>query len=317
MEVVLPWGSAYGIARTLLAVGLALTLTFSSTESLFPPGVGLPDTPKCEGIGQYGLFCISIGVPLDALRIIGAVCLFVVASGWRPRITAFPHAYITWSAYNAITVPEGGDQIASILSVLLLPVALSDPRKWHWFRLDTDPIPRACPSGRPGSRISTHRIAVSIVALTFAKLQVAGLYFQAGIAKLNEREWLDGTSFYYWYNHDIFGAPQWMYPIFAPIVESDPGVAFLTWSPIILELALATSLLTSLRIRRFLLPAGLALHLGIAVTMGLWSFFCAMAAALILLTVPVGASLRSFYGIQWPERRDEDSGAGKHQMERV
>jgi len=47
-------------------------------------------------------------------------------------ITGALHWYVAYSFINSATVIDGGDHIASILAFLLLPVTLTDTRKWHW-----------------------------------------------------------------------------------------------------------------------------------------------------------------------------------------
>jgi hypothetical protein len=75
--------------------------------------------------------------------------------------------------------------------------------------------------------------------------------------------------------------------VLMPILTNGLGVAALTWGTIMLEFCLAVGLVLSRRWWGHLLVAGLALHLLIALFMGLVSFGMAMAGALILFLRPV------------------------------
>ncbi len=59
-----------------------------------------------------------------------------------------------------------------------------------------------------------------------------------------------------------------------------------TWGTMVLEFCLALGLILPRRRWRPLLLAGLALHAGIGLLMGLWSFALAMAGALVLFLHP-------------------------------
>src|SRR5690606_15652572 len=127
-----PWTNVYGLARSLLALATAGTLLASSSTTLFDAKLG---AHTCEGMSSLGWFCL---VPRDRMALgqgVAIVILLVVASGWRPRLTALPHWWITFSFQVSTTVPDGGDQIASVITLLLLPIALCDRRRWHWGRL--------------------------------------------------------------------------------------------------------------------------------------------------------------------------------------
>lgn len=281
----LPWGNAYGLARTLLALGTAGTLAFSSSATLFRPVVTLGEYPLCQGMTAGGAFCLLPRGQFDLLRWTCVAVLLVVASGWRPRITALPHAYISFSVFSGIAIGDGGDQITWILSLLLALVALGDGRRWHW----QTPRGRAA-DDEPVSRATRGWALLGTSAWFVARLQMALLYFQASVAKLPHTEWADGSAMYYWANNSSFGFPEWIRPLTDFAVYSPVGIAALTWLPVALELALAASPVMSQRARWVLLPLGIAFHLGIAVLMGLWSFALAMWAGLFLLLSPIGHS---------------------------
>ena len=276
--VPIAWGACFGLARTLIALGTAGTLTFSSTDTLFSPVLNHPTAPYCDGVKAVGAFCVVPDGRLTLTKWVCVLVLLIIASGWRPRITALPHWYIAFSFYSSSSIPDGGDQVAAVLTLLLLPVALTDPRRWHW-----SPTPTIGPRAA---------VVCAAVATFLARLQIAGLYFQASVAKLSHQEWADGTAMYYWGSDVSFGAPDWLSPLMHALTDFPPTVVLLTWVPLATEFALSLALLLPPRTRPWLMGAGLALHLGIAVVMGLWSFAFVMFGAILLLCPPIGTDFR-------------------------
>jgi antimicrobial peptide system SdpB family protein len=290
-----PWTNVYGLARTLLAIGTLGTLAFTPPAALFTPALGAPPAPHCDGAAVISLFCVVPDNQLNLARFGGIAVLALVASGWRPRITALPHWWVAFSVQASITIPDGGDQVTAVLTMLLLPVALGDRRRWHW----------AAPTGRDGSQRPA-AVLVAVAAMFLIRLQVAGIYLHASVAKLGVPEWRDGTALYYWVNHPVFGAPGWLRDPLQPLLAYGPTVAALSWGTLALEFALAIGLFLPKRRWQPLLVGGLTLHGGIAVVMGLWSFSLAMFAALILYLRPWERALTPRTAWPWmspPDRR--------------
>ncbi|HUQ34670.1 MAG TPA: sporulation-delaying protein SdpB family protein [Pyrinomonadaceae bacterium] len=270
-----PFTNVYGLSRTLLAVATACTLAFNSTEVLFTPAAGINEVPKCgPGLLSASLFCAVSPAHLEIMRWLCIAVLLVVASGWRPRLTAILHLCVAYSFFISVTVFDGGDQITLVLTVLLLPVALLDGRRWHWANIPNN----------DGARPLAYLVAWS--ALYMVRVQVAAVYFVSGIAKLGQAEWANGTAMYYWLL--TFGrAPRWAvafmsHPIF---------VVAATWGALVLEVALAAAILLPRRRTRPLLYIGIFFHFLIALFFGLWSFSMAMTAALIMYLRPVDEPL--------------------------
>lgn len=280
-----PWGSWLGLARTLIALGTAGTLAFSATDTIFAPVLGRDLAPYCSGIDAISVFCL---VPREQLALVQWICvgvLLLVASGWRPRWTALPHWWIAFSVFNSISISDGGDQTAAVLTLLLVPVCLADPRRWHWQ--GSNDAAKA-----PAGKVAPWRVSIAIVPLVVIKIQVAVIYFQASIAKLGQTEWVEGTSMYYWLIDPAFGPPDWLRPLVMAAVDTPLVLLALTWLPLVIEFALALSLLLPQPVRWALLPFGAGLHLSIALMMGLWSFSLVMVAACVLLLVPIGEDLQ-------------------------
>jgi antimicrobial peptide system SdpB family protein len=112
-----PWSNVYGLARSLVAFATCITLVANDVLLLFKPVVHGPihtETPLIAHFNFFGLLSEN----LELARWIAVVVLAVVVAGWRPRLTALPHWWITWS-FMIVEVPlDGGDQIASNLSFL-------------------------------------------------------------------------------------------------------------------------------------------------------------------------------------------------------
>src|SRR5688500_5023921 len=135
-----PWTTVYGLARTLLALGTAGTLIFNEPGLLFRPGSGVLEYPICQSMWDFGLFC-QFSPFLGLARWVAVAVLLVTASGWRPRWTAVPHWYVAFSFQTSAITLDGGDQVAAVLTLLLLPLALTDKRRWHWQRPEADESP--------------------------------------------------------------------------------------------------------------------------------------------------------------------------------
>ena len=240
------------------------------------PAAGITEFPQCGGIRSIGVFCAAPAPYLELVRWAVSVALVIVASGWRPRITALPHWWIAFSLQANALVIEGGDQVASIWALLLLPVALTDRRRWHW-KEEAEAL-------APSERRTFARVLAGVLLFAI-RIQVAGIDLHAAAGKISVSEWADGTVLYYWLTDPVFGAPRWLWP-FVETVLAHPAVAVVTWSVLVLEIALALGLGVDKRWRGILLALGISFHFGIALLIGLPSFGLAMTAALILYLRP-------------------------------
>jgi antimicrobial peptide system SdpB family protein len=265
-----PWSNVYGVARTLLALGTLGTLLFNGS-ALFEPSPGNPTVPHCAGLGTVSLFChvSTAGLPWARLGCIAV--LIVVAIGWRPRWLCVPHWWIAFSVASSIAVEDGGDQVTAVLTLLLVAVALGDPRRWVWSAAIA-----------PRRRHEDTWRLVALGGRALICLQVAVIYFQSATAKLGVAAWQQGTALYYFLNNASVGAPGWIRPLLEPILRDGAGVEALTYGALVIEFGLFLGLFASRRVRTALLVAGFLLHLSIAVLMGLPSFALAMWGALVL-----------------------------------
>jgi antimicrobial peptide system SdpB family protein len=256
-----------------------LTLLFTSAPDLIFI-VDIEDSKnRCSGLAGLGLFCLGGDDHLQIKQWVSIAVLMGVASGWRPRVTCLPHAYVAVSLFHNISAPEGGDQISSIIALMLVPICLLDRRYWHWSPYDL-------------SRVTTMWSQVCIIGaflgMALIKVQISWLYLQSGIAKLGQTAWLDGTAMYYWTRNGTFGAPAWSRNAVYWLTSQPIFEAGMTWGPIVIEVAAGISLLLHHRLRLIILCAGIYLHLFVGLIIGLWSFSIVMWGCLIFLLIPFG-----------------------------
>jgi antimicrobial peptide system SdpB family protein len=272
-----PWTNVYGLARSLLALSTALTLAFNRTTTLFALGAGGLKPPFCDGMRGSGLYCVVPESRLDLARWVAVALLLLVASGYRPRVTGVIHWWVSFSlSVNALLV-DGGDAAASVLTLLILPVTLTDPRVWHW---------QPCPVATGTHRNDARRL-IALVALTMVRVQVAGIYFHAAIGKFQVEEWRNGTAIYYFATSPVFGASGIVHDIVLAVLVHAVPITLLTWSVLVLEYFLSAALVMPKRFWGVLFWLGIVLHAGIMLIHGLVSFSVIMFAALTLYLRPV------------------------------
>jgi antimicrobial peptide system SdpB family protein len=282
-----PHTNVYGVARTCVALGTLGTLLFTRSEHLFLPAVGIPDAPNCPLVSRAGMFCLAGAQNLHLMRWAAIALLALAASGWRPRITGVLHWYVTFSLFSSAVMVDGGDQACAILALLLLPVTLTDARRWHWQ------APLARPPAADGLLAHRHAAArlVALSCLAMVRLQVAGIYFQAAVSKMKVPEWRDGTAVYYWFTDPWFGFAEPVRSWAMPLLASGLVVSAITWGAMMLEIFLFAALIAERRYRRVLLRLGIAFHAVIALVHGLLSFALGMWGALVLYLHPVDEEL--------------------------
>jgi antimicrobial peptide system SdpB family protein len=287
-----------GLARTSIALGMLGTLLFSSPSDIFLMSVDASSLPRCGSVTRWGLFCLAGVTHLEVARWIAMMILAIVASGWRPRITGLLHWYVATSFYTSCVVVDGGDQAATVLSCLLIPVTLTDPRRWHW-----EPPPM---DGRalspPGQSLASMTVRfIALTCLWAIRLQVAGIYLHAAISKLKVPEWRDGTAVYYWFTDPWFGFAEPVRSLAMPILTNSVMITAFTWGALMLEMFLFTGLVATRRTRAVLLVLGISFHAIIAMIHGLLGFALVMCGALILFLRPVHEEFALLRGaLKWP-----------------
>ncbi|MEZ4363430.1 MAG: HTTM domain-containing protein [Kofleriaceae bacterium] len=273
-----------GVARTVIALGTLGTLLFSRASDILRPAVGFSESPHCASVGKAGLFCLTGADHLELGRWLAVAALLLVASGWRPRLTGLLHWYVVTSLFSSGTLVDGGDQAAVVLTFLLVPITLADPRRWHWSAAPPVSLERTT------ARRALGASALRLLALTCAwalRLQMAGIYFQACVSKLKVPEWQDGTAVYYWFTDPWFGIPEPVRSLVMPLLTNGMVVTAITWGALALEIFLFSGLVATRRTRRALLVLGISFHAMIALIHGLLSFALVMWGGLILFLRPL------------------------------
>jgi len=272
------WYNTYGLARSVLALSLLLTLMINDIGRLLIPLGEINDIYQTAPVSKISLFYL-LGNHSTIAKLIAIGILFVVVSGWRPRYTGVLHWWITFSFATSSRIVEGGDQISEILTLCLIPITLADHRKNHWMN-----------NVKPnwGKSWFSDFLTLFIIG-TFAiiALQISFIYFHASVGKYGSDEWVDGTAIYYWFTNSLFGLSDFWKMILFPILKKPIFITMFTWGTLILEIIMAFGLIVQNdNKRKILLILGLLFHSFIGVFFGLWSFFLAMAGALILYLGP-------------------------------
>ncbi|PJJ59213.1 sporulation-delaying protein SdpB family protein [Hymenobacter chitinivorans] len=269
-----PFTWVYGLGRSLIALGTLITLLLSSPAVLFDQQL-FGKMSLDASLESFNIFFLFGFEHLNYAYALSIVVLLVVISGVFPRYTGILHWIVTYSFFQSGSIVEGGDQIGSIITMLLVPVTLLDGRKNHWIN-----VPQANPN--------YYANFIARGALALIALQMAVLYFHAGIEKMYKLdEWKNGTAVYYFFNDPLFGYPDWMHSIMASALTNAYIVTSLTWGTMIFEVSLFGALFMAPQQRKKLIWLAVGFHLGIALIFGLVSFFCAMAGGLVLYMIPV------------------------------
>lgn len=268
-----PYTNVIGLARSIVALGLLLTLLLNSVDLLvYKTTDSTAIRPMLQGLmTQYNFFTL-LGIKyIWLMKGIAVLVLSTVISGFFPKITSVLHWWIAISFLYFSSNIDGGDQIGAILTLFLIPVMLTDSRKNHWHKIQA-------------KRGAKNIIAISV--LWFIRLQVAVIYFQSSVGKFFVREWADGTAIYYWWNNSVFGMPIWIAPFINYLLSNSFVVSGITYGVLIFELLLFLGLTASIKYRKIMLVVGIFFHFLIIIFHGIFSFFFSITAALILFLYP-------------------------------
>ncbi|MBK7885302.1 MAG: hypothetical protein IPJ81_17100 [Chitinophagaceae bacterium] len=261
----------FQVTRSLLAFATLFTLLFSSSSSLFTHKFF--NTMKLNDalLNKINLFNLVGYEYLYISKIICIIILLLVITGYFHKIISVLHWYISFSLYSSLTIVDGGDQIASIITLLLIPIALCDNRKNTW--------------GMVQSKTGDNSLLffVSNSFLTVIQLQIAIIYLNSGIAKVFIGDWQNGSAYYYWFTHSAFGAPGYLKYLFEGLLSNPIIVALITWGTIIFEIMLFGGLFSSNKnFKNLMFKIGITFHLLIFIIHGLFSFGLIMIGCLYI-----------------------------------
>lgn len=265
-----PSGPPLAMGRTILALATSSEIIFTSNGALFHGAATVTGGARCDGAKAVALWCASDSMTggFTLARVVSITLLAIVISGFLPRWTCIPHWYVTFSLATNMTVPNGGDSIGEIVTLLLIPTCLGDDRSWQWRRRRT-PV-AAC---WRGGAFAAHLVL---------RLQVVIVYADAVVSKLTDPAWRHGIAFYFVVNDPQFGLPRTTASLLRPLIDSHWVIAGVTWSVIGIQAAIAAAVIGRRRARLLALALGICLHLAIIVLMGLPSFGLIMMATLTL-----------------------------------
>lgn len=260
----------FALLRSVLISTTFLTLLFNSTDILLSYS---KEHIECENLVLPTSFCVaqSFSWDIEIIRYIMIFILLIGLLGFFPFITCYFHWYICYSIQNSGLPVDGGDQIATVISFLLIPILMFDFRINHF--------------NKPKKVLNYYQKIISFSFFFIIKLQVCIIYFSAAVGRLKNEEWGNGTALYYFFKDSIFGVPEWEYRLLTPILESKLIIP-ITWSVTILELFIAFNILGTEKSKKIALLLGILLHLGIGFTIGIWSFSIVMIVCLFIYLYP-------------------------------
>ena len=272
------------LARFLLIVGTFITFLCNDTNVLFPD-LSFTRFKPVWVLDHFNIFYLSGPEYITHTKILCTLLLGLALSTRYIFFTTCCHWYISYCFFRFAPLVEGGDQITLILSFFLIPLMF-------WYQKN--------------DHIETHTFTHSIYFLM--KLQVAVVYFVAGVGKFQVEEWINGTIYYYWFNSPLYGAPEIFRELLNPLLLDSIVIFCISWGTMLFEIFLSTSILWGERMGSKLvkiLLCGLSFHFLILLFHGLVSFFFAMAGALVILLLPMNykINLKQPYLFQYLYRK--------------
>lgn len=271
-----PISAVVGLGRSIIALAQASMLMFSDVRGFFVPVGDETLESSCSGfLGQISLFCRMPS--LESAAVVATIVLLIVASGILPRYTCLLHAYVSLSIIGVLALPDGGDLIATNVSLLLAFAFIGDPRLWHW--------------GDGVSRGAVFR-GVSTGAQIAIRVQVAFIYFDSATAKFAVDTWTDGTQMYYVTRQEMFGASGPLGDLVRDLMSVPLFTLASSWGAIAAELAIAALVLIPKKsAARTAIVVSSVLHVLIIAVIGLGSFGLIMIGVVLCA---VGSRLDGF-----------------------
>ncbi|QTY27746.1 sporulation-delaying protein SdpB family protein [Flavobacterium sp. CS20] len=270
-----PYTNIVGLSRSIIALGTLLTLLVNPIYLLFHKRIDgeiiNPLLNPVIPINKFNFFTLFGFENILFMKWLAILILLAVISGYFIKITSILHWWVSISFLYFSSIIDGGDQIATILSFLLIPLCLTDPRNNHWSNIKSYPAPKNL---------------IGIFTIWIIRIQVAIIYYHASFGKFIVPEWMNGTAIYYWFNHSVFGMPLWASHLMNKLLSNYFVISVLTYGAILLEIMLFLSLTASIKYRKRILYFALAFHFFIIFYHGIFSFFFSICAGLILFLLP-------------------------------
>lgn len=263
------------VGRSLLALCTLIAIGFNDPVDLFTPTYALNPLYEQFTFSKISIFYL-LSNHLFFAKFLSVIILLSVIIGLLPRITCFLHWWISYSFAAGSFIFDGGDQIAEILALLLIPILVTDDSFFQWNKKNK--------IRSFGYYKNFHVFAWLLIV----QIQMCVLYFHSSIGKFSLTEWGNGTAVYYWFTDPDVGMPNYLIPFLLPLIKSSWGVMLISWGTLVIEFMLFLSFfIRKPGFNRSVLLLGILFHFSIGMVHGLWSFFFAMAGGLILYLSPI------------------------------
>lgn len=254
-----------GLARSILALATLFVIIFNDLDAIL----------SIEGF-RFNFFTVF---NLFWAKLASILILITVIIGWKPRFTAILHFWISFSLFNRMLYPEGGDRISVIITLLLIPILLFDNRKNHW--INEVSTKKELSFSEQCINIFNHFIYTTL------RFQICIIYLISGISKpFLEETWIQGTAIYYYLSSPIFGYSNWQSGIIELLLNNPYLLLMITWGTILFEVSIAFCLVASKKYYKYFLIGGITLHFLIFLVQGLSTFFLVMTGALFIYLGP-------------------------------
>lgn len=250
------WTNTLGVARAFLALCTLVNIIFNY------------DVFIKTKIDNFNIFYYLEG---DIGKIFSILILIIVILGYFPRYTCIPHWWVAFSYFRGSSLIEGGDQLAAILTFLLIPIMIGDTRINH-YNINEQ---------KPNKYIFK---VIAFYSYLLILIQISFLYLQASISKLSGEEWSNGTAVYYWLNDSLFGIEKHSFNKITYLFSNNIIMFLLNFIPLIIEFFLFTLIFVMDRkkVVKIGFILGVLLHFSFSISFGLISFGFSMTGALIL-----------------------------------
>lgn len=266
-----PFTLTLAIGRSLLAFAHLGVFIFNDIFDFYSKNILIKLSESDLLNNKINLFVIMGYENLFITKIIAIIICISVITGYLPQITGVLYFWLVYSFQNSAIFLDGGEQIALILSFLLLPLCIFDKRLNHWQK-------------GAGSKICNF---IGNIAFMSISVQMSFIYLNTCMEKIyTSTTWRDGTALYYIFDGTYFGLPQIIYDTFESIIKSE-FIFFVSWWTLLVHLILAFILILKRKKRLKFFILGFSFHFFIAIFLGLYSFSLVMISGLILYTIPM------------------------------
>ncbi|MFK8851377.1 sporulation-delaying protein SdpB family protein [Streptomyces sp. Ac-502] len=259
---------ALGIGRSIIALAQASILIFTPASHLFVPvGSDEIEIACSTPVQAASLYCLADSADRQLLNLLVLALLLIVASGILPRYTTVLHFWTSISVGQSISLPDGGDAVAQVVTFFLILACANDRRTWHWQRPSSEEHKRSVWQG------------IAWAGWWGVRAQVAYIYLNSALAKLPVGPWAEGSATYYVARMENFGAAGLFADLFRWATSITPIALLSAWGAMATETLIAFFLFR--RGSRQVMAAAMSvcLHILIILQLGIVSFGFIMVGA--------------------------------------